>query len=136
MHTQWMARIATRGRPRREDVDAELFHAALNSQPPNVFTAGLAKLIANLPPQQRGTLILVYGAGLSYDEAAEVFGVQVGTVMTRLVRSHRALAHWLEHRGLRAADDAAYASRGADAGHAMAFEPDGIYERYREERAA
>jgi RNA polymerase sigma-70 factor, ECF subfamily len=98
MHTLWVARLAERPRPRREDIEADLFHT-LAPQTANGASAGIGKFIAHLPPQQRATLILVYGFGLSYDEAAEVFGVPIGNIMTRLVRSHSALNRWLEHRG-------------------------------------
>ncbi len=99
MHTLWMSELATKPRPRRQDlIEAGLFHAPLPGYPPNAFSAGLAKLIAHLPAHQRATLMLIYGLGLSYDEAAEVFGIQVSAVMTRLVRSHAGLARMLEAR--------------------------------------
>jgi RNA polymerase sigma-70 factor (ECF subfamily) len=97
MHTLWVARLAEHPRPRREDIEADLFHTA-PSQATGTST-GIGKFIAHLPPQQRATLMLVYGFGLSYDEASEVFGVPISTIMTRLVRSHGALNRWLEHRG-------------------------------------
>lgn len=104
MHTLWTARLAAR--PKREVAEPELFLGTLPGQQTSAFAAGLAKFIAHLPPHQRATLMLIYGLGLSYDEAAEVFGVQVSTVMTRLVRSHNALARWLDHRGMNLAQPA------------------------------
>ena len=55
-----------------------------------------ARLIAQLGPQQRATLHLVYGERLSYDEVAEVFGVPVSKVMERLTRSYARLAQIAE----------------------------------------
>ncbi|MBC8051158.1 MAG: RNA polymerase sigma factor [Chitinophagales bacterium] len=108
MHTLWMTRLAARVKPRREDpAEPELFYGAFEANNGGPATAQLAKFIAHLPAQQRGALTLVYGLGLSYDEAAEVYGVHVSTIMTRLVRCHKALSRWMEHRGLGAAPDAA-----------------------------
>lgn len=59
---------------------------------------GLAQAIGGLPAQQRATLLLVYGEGLSYDEVAEVFDVSLKDVMTRVVRGHVAVGHWLDQR--------------------------------------
>ncbi len=105
MHTLWMTRLAARVKPRREDpAEPELFYAGAEAKQGGLASGQLAKFIAHLPAQQRGALTLVYGLGLSYDEAAEVYGVHVSTIMTRLVRCHKALARWMEHRGIGAAD--------------------------------
>lgn len=76
---------------------------------------GLAKVIADLPAQQRATMLLVYGEGLSYDEAAEVFDTEVRSVMTRVVRGHVAVGHWLDQRaGSRAGTGATHAPGAAE----------------------
>jgi RNA polymerase sigma-70 factor, ECF subfamily len=78
---------------------------------PRVFASGLpkgplagnahfAKFIASLSSQQRAILYLVYGEGASYDEAAEVTGLNILALMKLLARGHVALSHWLDHRGL------------------------------------
>lgn len=48
--------------------------------------------IAALPEEQRAVLLLVTVDGLSYQEAAEVLGVPMGTVMSRLARARGKLA--------------------------------------------
>jgi len=48
-----------------------------------------------LPADQRTTLMLVTVDGLSYREAAEVVGVPVGTIMSRLARARIALQQHL-----------------------------------------
>jgi DNA-directed RNA polymerase specialized sigma24 family protein len=45
-----------------------------------------------LSPQQRGTLHLVYGERLSYDEVAEIFGLPVSAIVSRLAKCHAGLA--------------------------------------------
>jgi RNA polymerase sigma-70 factor (ECF subfamily) len=47
--------------------------------------------MARLPPEQRAMVALVCIEGASYKEAAEIAGVPVGTVMSRLARARRTL---------------------------------------------
>ncbi|TDQ78405.1 RNA polymerase sigma-70 factor (ECF subfamily) [Dongia mobilis] len=48
--------------------------------------------IRELPEDQRQVLLLVAVEGLSYQEAADLLGIPIGTVMSRLARSRLALA--------------------------------------------
>ncbi len=90
MHGLWAAR--TKGQPEgQKNADPRLFMPRAASSSNTAGLARLAKFIAQLPPQHRGTLHLVYGEKLSYDEVAEIFAVPVSTVMTRLARAHAAL---------------------------------------------
>jgi len=52
--------------------------------------------VDRLPQDQRMTLMLVTVEGLSYKEAAEVAGVPVGTIMSRLARARIALQQHLD----------------------------------------
>lgn len=52
--------------------------------------------LALLPQEQREVLLLVALEGLSYREAAEVQGVPIGTVMSRLSRARTTLRMHLE----------------------------------------
>jgi DNA-directed RNA polymerase specialized sigma24 family protein len=93
MHTLWSRREAQRENPREpQSADPRLF---VGRAVDDGAAVSFARFVTQLPPQQRGTLLLVYGEGWSYDETAEVFGVPVATVMTRLARSHAALAQTL-----------------------------------------
>lgn len=51
----------------------------------------MARALALLPMEQREVLLLVGLEGLSYREVAEVLGVPLGTVMSRLSRGREAL---------------------------------------------
>jgi len=45
-----------------------------------------------LPEAQRETVLLVYGEGYSYADAASALDIPVGTVMSRLAAARSALA--------------------------------------------
>ena len=49
-----------------------------------------------LPEEQKSLLLLVGVEDLSYDDAAKVMGVPVGTVMSRLARGRQKLRALLE----------------------------------------
>jgi RNA polymerase sigma-70 factor (ECF subfamily) len=55
----------------------------------------VAAAMGRLPPEQRATVALVCIEGASYKEAAEISGVPVGTVMSRLARARRSLTAML-----------------------------------------
>jgi RNA polymerase sigma-70 factor (ECF subfamily) len=68
--------------------------------------AEIRQAVERLPPDQRNTLMLVTVEGLSYKEAAEVVGVPVGTIMSRLARARVALQHQLDAAPGRSMKDA------------------------------
>ena len=51
-----------------------------------------ARAIGRLPETQGETVLLVYGEGYSYAEAAAALSVPIGTVMSRLATARAALA--------------------------------------------
>jgi len=60
------------------------------------LVAALEAALAALPLEQRTVVVLVDVEGLSYEEAAEVLGVPVGTVKSRLARARVRLRASLE----------------------------------------
>jgi RNA polymerase sigma-70 factor (ECF subfamily) len=54
------------------------------------------KALARLPDDQRSVVLLVLVEGYSYEEAASMTGVPIGTVMSRLSRARRSMAASLE----------------------------------------
>ena len=52
--------------------------------------------LAKLPHVQRETLLLVSAEGFSYEEAAHITGVQIGTVKSRVNRARARLAELLD----------------------------------------
>jgi RNA polymerase sigma-70 factor, ECF subfamily len=58
----------------------------------NITASAVLRAIDRLPEAQRETILLVYGEGYSYAEAAAALGIPIGTVMSRLAAGRAALA--------------------------------------------
>jgi RNA polymerase sigma-70 factor, ECF subfamily len=86
-------------RRRREVEDADGSYAARLSAPPEqgarLDFEDFRKALAHVPADQREALLLVGAEGLSYEEAAEVCGVAVGTIKSRVNRARARLAQML-----------------------------------------
>jgi RNA polymerase sigma-70 factor (ECF subfamily) len=102
VQTIWIDQIRSR------DVRKEDGHVAeerLGSDEPvrrveaRLALAEVRRAVDRLPPDQRAALLLVTVDGLSYKEAADVVGVPVGTIMSRLARARIALQQQLEAGG-------------------------------------
>jgi RNA polymerase sigma-70 factor (ECF subfamily) len=61
------------------------------AQPGRIALAEMARAIETLAAEQREALLLVVLEGMSYAEAAEVLGIPMGTLMSRLGRARAAL---------------------------------------------
>src|SRR6185437_16573445 len=87
LRSLWFNEIrARRVRSGEGTVDAETalsFDGAARIES-NIFAGQVLAAFAGLPPAQRETALLVYGEGYSYQEAAHLTGVPIGTVMSRL----------------------------------------------------
>jgi RNA polymerase sigma-70 factor (ECF subfamily) len=58
----------------------------------NITASAVLRAIGRLPETQRETILLVYGEGYSYAEAAAALNVPIGTIMSRLAAGRAALA--------------------------------------------
>lgn len=58
----------------------------------------LSELIAGLDESRRDAFVLTQVVGLSYEEAATVVGVALGTIRSRVARARADLVSLLEHR--------------------------------------
>lgn len=100
----WMYRIAqnlwidkVRSRRLRPTVEVDSSEAALALDGVRVMEAKLTfadtcRAMAALPEEQRVVVALVLIEGLSYREAADVLGLPMGTVTSRLARAREALS--------------------------------------------
>jgi len=73
------------------ELAAERILSAPASQDKVVELRDLMRALQQITPDQREALILVGGGGLSYEEVAEITGVALGTVKSRVSRARIAL---------------------------------------------
>ena len=99
VQTIWIDQLRARD-VRKEDGDVAEERlgtdAPVRAVEARIALAEVRRAVDRLPPDQRTTLMLVTVEGLSYKEAAEVAGVPVGTIMSRLARARMALQQQLD----------------------------------------
>jgi RNA polymerase sigma-70 factor (ECF subfamily) len=114
VQTIWIDQLRARD-TRKEDGDFAFAEERLGSDEPvrrveaRLALSEVRRAVSLLPPDQRATLMLVTVEGLSYKQAADVTGVPVGTIMSRLARARTALQQLLEagvgaHRSVKDAE--------------------------------
>jgi RNA polymerase sigma-70 factor (ECF subfamily) len=92
--------------------DAGLVAAGSDAET-NIFLTQVLSQVMALPEAQRVTVVLVYVEGYSYQEASEVLGIPIGTVMSRLAGARSRLAQALgEDRGKPQGQSAARSMKG------------------------
>lgn len=74
------------------DAESELVFDGEGQVQAEVLAGQVLRRVAALPEAQRETLFLAYVEGLSYREVAEILGVPIGTVMSRLAAARLKLA--------------------------------------------
>lgn len=83
----------------REVQDTDGVYSERIAAPPNqegaLDLADFRAALAKLPPEHRDVLLMVGASGFSYEEAAEICGVAIGTVKSRLNRARARLADLL-----------------------------------------
>ena len=90
---------SARRKTKREVSDTDGIHAARQATRPDhdgrLALKDFRVAFLQLPDEQREALILVGASGFSYEEAAEMTGVAIGTVKSRANRGRRKLAELL-----------------------------------------
>lgn len=79
-----------------DDLAADRLLAAPAGQDKHVELGDMQRALLQLPQPQREALILVGAGGFAYEEAAEICGVAVGTIKSRVARGRAALELILE----------------------------------------
>jgi len=104
LQTTWIDRVrAVRRRPMvndTEQMEAMPHDARIHERAEARAALGIVRReIERLPEEQRLVLSLVAIDGMSYQDAANVLEVPIGTVMSRLAHARRRLAEAIEHPG-------------------------------------
>lgn len=88
-------------RPPTDDIDVgpDGAGAAPPAQDGRIAARDLARHLTTLPDQQREVILLIGLEDLSYKETADILGVPVGTVMSRLARGREALRKAMDNGG-------------------------------------
>jgi RNA polymerase sigma-70 factor (ECF subfamily) len=95
MRNAWIdtARVRTRAAQTfvAEDAGATVAGDASESVEAGVLRGDIARAMQALPDEQREAVALVLVEGFAYKEAADVLGIPMGTLTSRLVRGRQAL---------------------------------------------
>ena len=84
-----------------DELVADRLLAAPAGQDRQIELGDVERALQHLPQSQREALILVGAGGFAYEEAAEVCGVAVGTIKSRVARGRVALEALMSGTGLR-----------------------------------
>ncbi|MEO0753994.1 MAG: sigma-70 family RNA polymerase sigma factor, partial [Pseudomonadota bacterium] len=90
---------------REDTMDADMMERIPGRHDPghadqHAIRDGVTRALAQLADDQRSLAVLVLVEGYSYQEAADMAGVPIGTVMSRLSRARKTMAKFLGQEGL------------------------------------
>jgi DNA-directed RNA polymerase specialized sigma24 family protein len=89
----WLGDLRHQANPLHQAKSSETDFELLFAQEQGAeFDALIANFLGRLPPQQRATLLLVYGEGFDYEDAACVLDANPDTIRSRLIRATANLA--------------------------------------------
>jgi len=99
LYRQWRHELSSQSEPiAQARVDDKRFGALFHIDEDNYLDAPVIAFLGGLPPQQRLTLLLVYGDGFEHEDAARILDVTPETIAARLVRMSAALTDRLSAR--------------------------------------
>jgi RNA polymerase sigma-70 factor (ECF subfamily) len=100
MKNAWIDQVRSRRRRERVHAPEEAgSHVGDDSAESRDVLLSVQTAMARLPDEQRLALALVLVAGYSYKDAAEILGVPIGTLTSRLARGRGALQSMLADEG-------------------------------------
>ena len=97
MQNAWIDEVRSRQRHGETFVaEEEAEHVGVSTADAQIDAIAVRKAVAQLSDEHRAVVALVLVEGLSYQEAAEVLRIPVGTVTSRLARARESLQDMLE----------------------------------------
>jgi len=92
MHNIYVNQVRSRSRHQHEALETDPDGEALRGRDPDwLELRDLASALARIPDEQRAVVLLVGLEQFTYDEAARVLEIPIGTVMSRLSRGRERL---------------------------------------------
>ena len=89
----WLSELRDHADPLRQAKASEKdFEGIFPKDQEADFDVLTANFLVHLPPQQRSTLLLVYGEGFDYESAGRVLDTNPDTIQARLIRASASLA--------------------------------------------
>lgn len=99
VYRHWLHELRDHADPvARAKIDDARFGELFYPEGDGYFDAPVIAFLGALPPQQRLTLLLVYGEGFEHEDAARILDVSPETIAARLVRISASLADRLSAR--------------------------------------
>ena len=101
MRNLWLDRVRSRRHRRHEELSAADEVASDDGRrttETRITLDAVREVLGSMSEEHRTVLVLVCVDGLSYREAAEVLGIPLGTVMSRLARARQELSTRMEGR--------------------------------------
>ena len=93
IYAQWLGELRDHAEPLLQGrASEENFAGLLHRGGEEAFDALTVNFLAQLPPQQRSTLLLVYGEGFEHEDAARVLDTTSDAIEARLIRMSGTLA--------------------------------------------
>lgn len=96
LHAQDMRKLGRSTDTVPLDPAIENRHAAGPGQEARIMARDMERSLDALPNEQRDVILLVCLEDMSYTEAAEVLGVPIGTIMSRLARGRDRLRQFMD----------------------------------------
>jgi DNA-directed RNA polymerase specialized sigma24 family protein len=95
----WLGELRHHADPLRQAKASEADFVRLFPQEQGIeFDALTVNFLGHLPPQQRSTLLLVYGEGFNCEDAGRVLDSNADTIRSRLIRASASLADRLSSK--------------------------------------
>jgi RNA polymerase sigma-70 factor (ECF subfamily) len=91
MHNIYVNQVRSRARQHQESMEESAAESLQAHEPDWVEIRAIGDALERLPEEQRSVLLLVGLEQFTYDEAARILDIPVGTVMSRLSRGRERL---------------------------------------------
>ena len=94
LHGIWLNEVRSRRVRQGKGVveaDQSLVFDGAGAMETHMLAGQMLREIGQLPEAQRALVFLVYGEGMAYREAADILGIPIGTVMSRLAAARLVL---------------------------------------------